>query len=287
MGQLRRLGTKTVAALHVTDLSFVARPTGHTYLVLGYEHAYDLITCCSRGLMNWCHMMGVPQEKLSLLWNAPSFIPDAAQIDKTMKAREARPHDRPLRVMFIGRFDRQKGLDRLALMVAAANEMRLPIEWRLIGAVIVDDEADGAVLENLGIRAEPSKGTAEELAECYAWADVIVLLSRWEGLPLTILEAMQFGVVVCATAVGSVPEAVEHGKTGFLLPTTTATIIIEGVQILQHLCEDASSLRRLSVAAAKAAQAWSWQQSTGEFLERIEKMLPKNNLLDLSLPRHP
>src|SRR4051794_8409523 len=56
-------------------------------------------------------------------------------------------------------------------------------------------------LQQLSVDIEPPKLTPDELTECYGWADVLLILSRWEGLPLTIIEAMRLGVV-CATASG-------------------------------------------------------------------------------------
>ncbi len=78
--------------------------------------------------------------------------------------------------------------------------------------------AAGRSSSNCRSTIEPPKLTPEELNECYGWADVVLVVSRWEGLPLTILEAMRLGAVVCTTAVGAVAEAVSHKETGFLLP---------------------------------------------------------------------
>jgi len=60
-------------------------------------------------------------------------------------------------------------------------------------------------------------GAREEAAELVRDFDVFVLFSRWEGLPLTIIEAMQAGCPVVANAVGGVGELVVHQKTGCLI----------------------------------------------------------------------
>jgi glycosyltransferase involved in cell wall biosynthesis len=178
----------------------------------------------------------------------------------------------PLRVLFLGRLDRQKGLDRLTAIVRSIRQVGLPIAWRLIGASVMGD-AGQQELEQLSIEIEPPKLTAEGLTECYAWADVVLIVSRWEGLPLTILEAMRLGVVVCATAVGAVAEAITHNETGFLLPAKgTGAIAREAVQILQTLCDDRDRLRRVSSAAAVAAKAWTWENSSREFLEQLDRL---------------
>jgi len=264
MAPLRRRGTKTIASLHVTDLTHLDRPNGHTYLSLGYEHAYDLFACCSQQLLDWCHAMGIPQGKLTLLWNAPSYDLSAAAVEEVMASRLSREPG-PLHVLFLGQLDRQKGLDRLTTIVRSGRQAGLPIEWRLIGASVIGDGRQQD-LEQLSLEIEPPKLTAEELTECYAWADVVLIVSRWEGLPLTILEAMRLGVVVCATAVGAVAEAITHYETGFLLPAKgTGAIARAAVQILQTLCDDRDGLRRVSSAAAVATKA----QDMGELLQRV------------------
>jgi glycosyltransferase involved in cell wall biosynthesis len=271
MARLRRLGTKTIASLHVTDLTPADRPKGHTYLTLGYEHAYDLFACCSQQLVDWCHAMGIPEGKLLLLWNAPSYELPAAALKEALARRRLREPE-SLRVLFLGRLDRQKGLDRLTAIARVSREAGLPIEWRLIGASVMGD-AGQQELEQLSIEIEPPKLTAEELTECYSWADVVLIVSRWEGLPLTILEAMRLGAVVCATAVGAVAEAVSHNDTGFLLPAKgTGAIAREAVKILQSLFRDRAMLLRVSSAAAEAAQAWTWENSAKGLLEPLERL---------------
>ena len=271
MAPLRRQGTKTIASLHVTDLTPSERPKGHTYLTLGYEHAYDLFACCSQQLMDWCHAMGIPAGKLALLWNAPSYDLAPAAVEEALASRRLREPG-PLRVLFLGRLDRQKGLDRLTAIVRLSREAGLPIEWRLIGASVMWDVGQQE-LEQLAIAIEPPKLTPEELTDCYGWADVVLVVSRWEGLPLTILEAMRLGAVVCATEVGAVAEAVSHNDTGFLLPRSgTAAIAREAVKILHSLCSDRALLRRVSSAAAAAARAWNWTNSAKGLLDRLDRL---------------
>jgi glycosyltransferase involved in cell wall biosynthesis len=270
MAPLRRQGTRTIASLHVTDLSEFDRPKGHTYLTLGYEHAYDLLACCSQQLLDWCHAMGVPEGKLSLLWNAPSYGLSATAVEAALASRRRRKPG-PLRVLFLGRLDRQKGLDRLTTIARLARRAGLPIEWRLVGASVIGDA--GQDLERLAIAIEAPKLSAEGLTECYCWADVVLLVSRWEGLPLTILEAMRLGTIVCATAVGAVAEAIAHNHTGFLLPPQgSGTIACEAVKILQTLCHDRILVRRVSSAAANAAKAWTWENSAQDLLAHLERL---------------
>jgi glycosyltransferase involved in cell wall biosynthesis len=61
-------------------------------------------------------------------------------------------------------------------------------------------------------------GRRDDVPEILAGADIFALPTRWEGLPLSIIEAMHAGLPVVATRVGGIPELVEDGRTGFLVP---------------------------------------------------------------------
>ena len=140
---------------------------------------------------------------------------------------------------------------------------------------IGDTVIDGTVppeLEQLRVAIEPAKLTQDELTECYDWADVVLILSRWEGLPLTIVEAMSVGVVVCATTVGAVAEAVSHEETGFLLPSAgTAAIAAAAARLLQRLCQERRVLNRVSLAAAHAMKDWTWEKTAHDFVSRLDQ----------------
>ena len=61
-------------------------------------------------------------------------------------------------------------------------------------------------------------GFREDVHRFYALMDVSVLTSFSEGLSITILESMKYGVPVVVTDVGGNPEIVSNGRTGFLVP---------------------------------------------------------------------
>lgn len=129
--------------------------------------------------------------------------------------------DKPLRLIFVGRLEKVKGLDTLL----AAVEI-LKAESLEIGLTIVGEGGLRAWLEtelvNRGlsdrIHLAGSVPFGRELFDSYRSAGVMVLPSYSEGLPLVLIEAMANSLPVVATAVGGIPEIVEHEKNGLLVP---------------------------------------------------------------------
>ncbi|MFI7124540.1 glycosyltransferase [Nonomuraea sp. NPDC050153] len=120
--------------------------------------------------------------------------------------------DTPLAVC-VGRVTRQKGQD----LLLAAWERVAARDGRARLAVV----GDGPLLGALRSRAVPGvhfAGAVADVRPWYAAADVVVLPSRWEGLPLTALEAMATGRPVVACAVPGLTELVTGGAGALVRP---------------------------------------------------------------------
>jgi len=91
----------------------------------------------------------------------------------------------------------------------------------------------------------------EDLPEIMAELDIVALSSMYEGLPVALLEAMAFGKPVVATAVGGVPEVVEDGVTGFLVPPHSPDALADA---LCHLIGDTELRLRMGFAGRKRYQ---------------------------------
>ena len=140
-----------------------------------------------------------------------------------------------VRLIMVARFDEQKSqLGLLEGLARVAHHHNWTLE--LVG--------DGPLLESVCARAAQLElsdrvvfsGSCNDVARRLAQSDVFVLISNWEGLPLSILEAMRAGLPVIASRVGGVPEAVVDGETGYLVERGDA----EGLgQALTRLLESA------------------------------------------------
>jgi glycosyltransferase involved in cell wall biosynthesis len=174
-------------------------------------------------------------------------IPNAVDVRGAPRAGldRARP-----RLIAVGRLRPPKDFDTLLRALAA-----LPPTG--FDAAIVGDgpqrEGLRAQLEALGLDDRVRlEGERQDVAQRLADADVFVLSSRSEGLPVSVLEAMAAGLPVVASAVGGVDELVVHGETGLLVPPADADALAAALGLL---VADAGLRRRLGAAGRARAEA--------------------------------
>lgn len=119
----------------------------------------------------------------------------------------------PVKIAMVARFDRQK--DHATLIEAFQD---VDGELILVGDGPSLDKTRHRV-EQLGISDKVSfLGFRQDIAEILAQVQIYVLISNWEGLPCTIIEAMRGGLPVIASDVGGVKEIVIDRQTGYVVP---------------------------------------------------------------------
>jgi glycosyltransferase involved in cell wall biosynthesis len=116
-------------------------------------------------------------------------------------------------------------------------------------ALIVGDGPQRSFLE--GIEGVELLGERDDVPALLAQANVFVLTSLSEGMPISVLEAMAAGLPVVATAVGGVPEIVVDGETGFLVPVEDAEAVAAA---LTRLLDDRSLRERMGAAGRRRAE---------------------------------
>jgi colanic acid/amylovoran biosynthesis glycosyltransferase len=113
--------------------------------------------------------------------------------------------------------------------------------------------------------------TRPQLDALYWRADVAVLTSRSEGIPLVLMEAMVRGRIVLAPAITGIPEIVVHGKTGFLYAAGALSDFVARILFLERLMcgEDRSAVSRLDWIRHAAQKQVDHNFSRGKNLTRF------------------
>ncbi len=281
MGKLRSEGTRTVCYLHVVDETVFRRPAGQPYAGIAFEHAYDAFLTCSDQLKIYLHSFGVPFEKVFSVRNGASFSIDDKLREEVTRARKARAvsdERAPLRLLYMGRLDRQKGIDRLHDAIVKLKEQGIPFDAQAIGGEILSDDPSASWMTKLkavGVKVSPPVFDGRDIAMQLAWADVLLMPSRWEGAPLMIAEAQQLGCVPVATAVGAVDELINHGRDGILIRNgNDAQIVADTTRILTILAEDREALAKTAAGALAAAASRSWSSAFSEFTDWANEISP-------------
>ncbi|MGI9657815.1 MAG: glycosyltransferase, partial [Gaiellaceae bacterium] len=202
-----------------------------------------------RELEEW---VGLPRGSIATIYNArPSG---------TVSGRSEA--DQHVSCVAVGRLHEQKGFD---LLIDALSDVP-DVSLRLVG--------DG--VERASLEAHATARGVYERVEFLGWlddptpelerGDIFVLPSRYEGLPLSIIEAMFAELPVVAADVGSVRELVVDGETGLLVPPEDVQAIAAA---MTSLAGDRERRRRLGSAARERALA---RFSLETMLERYREL---------------
>ena len=145
-------------------------------------------------------------------------------------------------------FTREKGQD-LALQAALLLRPRLPRARMLLAGDGPERSQPGMIelaSKAAGIAQLP--GFVDNLDQFYAALDLYIMPSRSEAWGLTALRAMAYGLPVIATDVGGLPEMVEQGKSGWLVPPESpealAGAIVDAASDPVRLCEYGRNARQ-------------------------------------------
>jgi glycosyltransferase involved in cell wall biosynthesis len=179
----------------------------------------------------------------------------------TSVARQRDPSARPI-VLYVGRISVEKGLVDLLDAIPAIKERCAGLgtampRFKLVGWGAHGEEErlrSQAAALGLGDDVEFAGRVpfGQQLFEAYRSASVYVLPSWAEGTPRAIVEAMAFGLPVVATTVGGIPDVIEDGQNGLLVPPRNSAAL--AAAICELLTDDALAARMSEANAPKARE---------------------------------
>lgn len=134
----------------------------------------------------------------------------------------------------VGRLVEQKGYSYLVETAKIITERYPETEF-----IVAGDGPDKEKLEQLIIKAGLSDnfkllGYQSDIPKTLSMVDIYVQPSLWEGLCITVIEAMASGLPVVATDVGGIPESVINDQTGFLVPPRDPKTLANKISILME-----------------------------------------------------
>ena len=112
-------------------------------------------------------------------------------------------------------------------------------------------------------------GYRDDMARAYASLDLMVMPSLDEGLPMTLLEAMAAKRAVIASAVGAVPEVIEHGQTGLLVEPGNVDDLEQAILMLLN---EASLRNRIAQNARQSVARFSSDLMARKYLDFYQRM---------------
>jgi glycosyltransferase involved in cell wall biosynthesis len=199
-------------------------------------------------------------------------VPPAVDIEPLLRVPRPNPAARLARglpadafvIGYVGRFAPIKDLGTLVQAFATVSQ-RLP-HARLL---LVGGGETRASLERMTTALALNgrvvfAGWLDALAEVYEVCDVVALSSLNEGTPLAVIEAMAAGRPVVATAVGGVPDLVEQGLTGLLVPAGDSQSLATAIVSLAE--DDCARVTMGEAGRQRAQQHFHPGRATGEVM---------------------
>lgn len=200
----------------------------------------DINIVLSDSWLEWYREI-VPDANWVVLRNAVPFEPDTSTIEKSK--------DNCRKVLFLGRMEARKGifdlLDVIPGILKTGNRIKFMIagdgEVKRVQATVREKKLDECV--NVAGWLDTKKARTAQ-----GWADIFVLPSHNEGLPMALLESMAMGAVPIVSDAGGIGEVVKDGYNGLLVKAGDPKSLEDA---FLKLMNDDKLLRNLSSNAIK------------------------------------
>ncbi len=243
----RSQGCRTLLHIHGAkfDSFYHALPAYRRLLVRRCLSRADRVIALSNGWRHKLHDIA-PNARLSVIENAIE-CPTATTISR-------RPG--PFRFVLLARMDAWKGIDDLlsACVTLVADSVDFELVLAGPGGTAGDAVSLEAKIKRMGLAGTvryvgPVHGREKD--ELLGNSDAYVLASWSEGLPISLLEALAYGLPAVATCVGAVPEVITNGREGLLVPAKQPDALAGA---MRKMIDEPSRRATMSDAARRLAR---------------------------------
>ena len=177
----------------------------------------------------------------------PLPFENCVQIPKKIRKKK---NGHTLRILYVGRGTEEKRVHLIGEISQICHKKEMPVEFILVGDIINSiPEEHRKYCNFLGEIADEKR-----VSEIYDNSDILLLVSRYEGFPLVIMEAMAHGVVTISTDVGGISEHIRNGHNGFLIKNESEGLIVKNVcNVINELASNEHLMEKISTEAYKYA----------------------------------
>ncbi len=229
-----------------------------------YVRAADSVIAPSRYSASLVIGWGVDPARVRVIYNALDPVEKTSKIFKTFGVSPT--------IVTVARLAPWKRID---LIISALQMIRRELPSARL--IVVGDGPERSALEAqaapLGetvsfVGAQPPESVQSYLRA----ADVFVLFSTYEGLPHTVLEAMQAGTPVVVSDAGGNVEVVAHGQNGWVVPKGDEAAL---AKTLIEVLRDPAEAERRANAATESLDRFSWPHLVDEYESALKSLEPQ------------
>ncbi len=260
---------KVMTTLHGTDITTLGYDASlHDVIKFGIEKS-DVVTAVSDSLIQETYELIDPDKEIVRVHN---FIEESfCRVPTNLKSELGIPLENKV-VLHISNFRPVKRVDQIVRTFAKTLE-----QVRATLLLVGDGPESSSIyhlVKDLGIEDSVIfLGNQESLQEIFSVADVFLLLSDKESFGLVLLEAMACGVPCIGTSIGGIPEVIEDGENGFLVPPEDINTTKE--RLVKLLTDDALHLHMSEKSLDTARNRFGAEKILGEYENLYYNLLDK------------
>ncbi len=204
----------------------------------------DAVFALGEGLYAIFKNIGIPKQKILL---SPNGIANDWLVEKPKR------HASPIRWLFIGRYERRKGIAELNTVLQKLLADALDFTFDFVGPIPAEKQIIHPNIRYWGTIKEEA-----QLKEILSHCDVLVLPSHSEGMPTVILEAMASGLAILATDVGTVRSMV-GSDNGWLIPAKSNAALETAMREIIH-CDEEAIMAKKQASLHKLKVNFLWEK---------------------------
>ena len=256
------LETKFVSCDHTNSISDNRTRVQRIQRYIGAYSASKIITLTEKDKLNYIRRYKISKDRVSYIYN---WLEDVYRNNETYSIESKK-------ILTVGRFHFQKGYDYLSKVAINVLSKYPDWKWNIYGSgddhikeKLISELKEGGVITQVNF-----KGNVKGTENIYPNHGIYVMTSRYEGLPLVLLEAKQYGLPIISFNCPTGPsEIVLDGENGYLIDNFD---INEMSNKICKLIEDKEIRGRFSENSLIDTEKFSKERILEQWVNLIEEM---------------